>query len=639
MLPLADSVKDRLFQLQIMSLACIFIRKQRYLPHILGEPNGVPCPPSPHGRSINRHFDSCKALRGFLIMVTRQGKMLYISENASDYLGHSVEEIMSQGDSIYELVDPRDHTAVQAELLSGPPSVSMNARFPDERVFICRMNLSRTAKRQLQYHKFVLIEGRYLHPAEYYQALLTLTNPAVFIHPVFAGYCQPLINPENAEVLSSGNTSMFRSLHLMDMQFVHLDDIGLFHLGYTSSEDLEGDSWYRLVHPLDLPEISFKHRLLCQEKEGSVICLIRLQHFSGHWLWLHTVLAVRGNFVHQPQDGRRVRHLIHATYQLLSDLEAATLQANSWIYNIRSNYNEFCSKSTSPDEDPDNPPAGGSGPLPLERTVSIPPQMPMPSPIPLGPTKFPHPMALPPQVKCDQSEVFPPVPVRTHPMMMPLPPQPPPPLHNSNNQAIRVEIPCKNGGNLNDFNSHVVVSDIALNINSILTPDHSSPESSASQASIANSTKSHGGQLAELYRPLDKHLPVLETNELDDYLRDMERGSLFESSGASLGQPDSPLAASTAGQNPNLVRLLQQRFGGTAGYCHTELLMRHSDAKNESPPAQPPHQTIQRHHSIQVNYPRPEEEYTQHGGIHGDPFYPHHHHPRMQKRLGSWAGV
>jgi hypothetical protein len=153
----------------------------------------------------------------------------------------------------------------------------------------------------------------------------------------------------------------------------------------------------------------------------------------------------------------------------------------------------------------------------------------------------------------------------------------------------------------------------------------------------ANSTKSHG-QLAELYRPLDKHLPVLETNELDDYLRDMERGSLFESSGTALTNPDSPLAASTAGQNPNLVRLLQQRFG-TAAYCHTDLLMRQTDAKTESPPAQPPHQTIQRHHSIQVNYPRPEEEFAQHGGIHGDPFYPHHHHPRMQKRLGSWAGV
>ncbi len=63
------------------------------------------------------------------------------------------EEIMSQGDSLYDLVDPRDHGTVQTELLSGPPSITMHMQFPDERVFICRMNLSRAAKRQLQYQK------------------------------------------------------------------------------------------------------------------------------------------------------------------------------------------------------------------------------------------------------------------------------------------------------------------------------------------------------------------------------------------------------------------------------------------------------------------------------------------------------
>ena len=60
---------------------------------------------------------------------------------------------MSQGDNIYDLVDSRDHAAVQAELLTGPPSISMNGKFPDERVFISRINCSRTARRQLQYHK------------------------------------------------------------------------------------------------------------------------------------------------------------------------------------------------------------------------------------------------------------------------------------------------------------------------------------------------------------------------------------------------------------------------------------------------------------------------------------------------------
>lgn len=60
---------------------------------------------------------------------------------------------MCQGDSIYDLVDIRDHDIVQNELMSGPPSVSDPKYFPDERVFVCRMNLSRAAKRQLQYHK------------------------------------------------------------------------------------------------------------------------------------------------------------------------------------------------------------------------------------------------------------------------------------------------------------------------------------------------------------------------------------------------------------------------------------------------------------------------------------------------------
>ena len=131
---------------------------------------------------------------------------------------------MCQGDSIFDLVDARDHAAVQAELCSGPPQISQGS-FPDERVFICRMNLSRTAKRHIQYYKFILVEGRYLHPAEYYQALNSVPNPTAPLQPIFAAFCRPLINPENAETLATGNTSMFRSIHLMDMKFIHLDEM------------------------------------------------------------------------------------------------------------------------------------------------------------------------------------------------------------------------------------------------------------------------------------------------------------------------------------------------------------------------------------------------------------------------------
>lgn len=33
LLPLSETIRQRLFQLQVMSLVCIYIRKERYLPH------------------------------------------------------------------------------------------------------------------------------------------------------------------------------------------------------------------------------------------------------------------------------------------------------------------------------------------------------------------------------------------------------------------------------------------------------------------------------------------------------------------------------------------------------------------------------------------------------------------------------
>jgi len=60
---------------------------------------------------------------------------------------------MSQGDSLYDLVDVRDHVTLHREMMSGPPSLSMSMSHPDERVFMCRMNLTRTVRRHIQYQK------------------------------------------------------------------------------------------------------------------------------------------------------------------------------------------------------------------------------------------------------------------------------------------------------------------------------------------------------------------------------------------------------------------------------------------------------------------------------------------------------
>ena len=51
----------------------------------------------------------------------------------------------TQGDSLFDIVDKRDHSTVQAQLLHGTGAETQ----PDRQLsFFCRMNMSRTLKRQ-----------------------------------------------------------------------------------------------------------------------------------------------------------------------------------------------------------------------------------------------------------------------------------------------------------------------------------------------------------------------------------------------------------------------------------------------------------------------------------------------------------
>ena len=40
-----------------------------------------------------------------MMMITQTGKLLFITENASEYLGHSMEDLLIHGDSIYDIID------------------------------------------------------------------------------------------------------------------------------------------------------------------------------------------------------------------------------------------------------------------------------------------------------------------------------------------------------------------------------------------------------------------------------------------------------------------------------------------------------------------------------------------------------
>ncbi len=58
------------------------------------------------------------------------------------------EDLLIHGDSVYDIIEKQDHQTIQAELMRTPNPLSLS---PDTRIFLCRMNVSRNARRQMRF--------------------------------------------------------------------------------------------------------------------------------------------------------------------------------------------------------------------------------------------------------------------------------------------------------------------------------------------------------------------------------------------------------------------------------------------------------------------------------------------------------
>ncbi|RWS27082.1 neuronal PAS domain-containing protein 2-like protein [Leptotrombidium deliense] len=251
--------------------------------------------------------------------MTQNGKLLYISDNAAEYLGHSMEDLLIHGDSVYDIIEKQDHQTIQSELMRTPNALSLS---PDNRLFLCRMNVSRNARRQMRFgdQKVVLVQGHFV-------SFLPLCSRN---EPVFLATCTPVAMPETRECVVQGSTNVFTSIHSMDMKYLHIDRNGEFHLGCTKNS-VQGISWYDFVHWENLREAQSKHRLITQsEQERSCILLLRLQTSSHNWIWVHIVLQVKDS------NDTSQQPVIVCTNQVLSEKEALVMRANSWLYQFYS---------------------------------------------------------------------------------------------------------------------------------------------------------------------------------------------------------------------------------------------------------------------------------------------------------------
>eukprot|EP00063_Salmo_salar_P062936 XP_014037771.1 PREDICTED: neuronal PAS domain-containing protein 4-like isoform X2 [Salmo salar] len=310
LLPIPQEDQDRLSYLHSMAVITAYIRKSFLYKGLSADQS---CLSSSSSYPLYETF--LPAVHGFILILSSQGRLVYVSENVSDYLGLSMVDVL-QGDTFYDLVENQDVETVRSNLETDNTTST-------ERSFVCRMHTSKAFRLEYGNCCSIMVRGRYQTLPQSPQSTPTSSpdhsQSGPPVERVFLALCTPTVNHLGNSIFSSCSSS-FTSLHRPDMSFSHLDESVVFYLGY-SSEELIGRSWYSLLHPEDLSLSTYSHKSLMQADEGRQMeMVLRLQHSDLSWSWIYTRAAKNSgnqevsccNYIISETEAMYLRKKIHS---------------------------------------------------------------------------------------------------------------------------------------------------------------------------------------------------------------------------------------------------------------------------------------------------------------------------------------
>ncbi|XP_030235605.1 neuronal PAS domain-containing protein 4-like [Gadus morhua] len=292
LLPLPREEQERLSYLHTMAAVCTYIRKSVVL-------QGLPVRQGPGSTPPYETF--LPALHGFILVLGAQGKLVYVSENVAEYLGHSMVDVL-QGDTVYDMIERSDVDTVMAQLESDNNSST-------ERSFVCSMQTTKAFRLKHGHCCSMLVRGCF-QSASRSPSLPVPTESSSGGERVFVALCTPTVDrvqgPETGPL-----GPYFSSVHKPDLSFTHVSDSVVCYLGYTA-EEMSGRSWYAGLHPQDLKRAVDAHLSLVEADEGrEVEMVLRLQHKDLTWTWVYTRATNQGD-----------SQSIHCTNHIISESEA-----------------------------------------------------------------------------------------------------------------------------------------------------------------------------------------------------------------------------------------------------------------------------------------------------------------------------
>ncbi|CAH1791601.1 unnamed protein product [Owenia fusiformis] len=231
-----------------------------------------------------------KALDGFVMVMSSEGDMWYLSESISKHLGLTQIDLMGQ--SVFEYSHPCDHEEIQ-EVLSG----THHADDEVERNFFMRLKCTLTPKgRNVNLksatYKVLKCSGRIITTEVEGANSESSTVRSLVLT------CEPIPHPANIEMPL--DTQTFLSRHSMDMKYTYCDERVEELLGYEEA-DLLGKSVYSYHHASDHSDLvkSFKNLF---SKGQTMTGRYRFLAKDGGYAWVITQgTVIQNNRSPKPQ--------------------------------------------------------------------------------------------------------------------------------------------------------------------------------------------------------------------------------------------------------------------------------------------------------------------------------------------------
>ncbi|NWT95092.1 AHR protein, partial [Urocynchramus pylzowi] len=322
LLPFPEDVRSRLDKLSILRLAVGYLKVKSYL--MATAPNIGNCvdqPRPPGGDRWTEPQDDRKlfpegemllqALNGFVIAVTGDGYIFYISPTVQDYLGFHQSDLIYQ--SVYELIHADDRAAFRRQLHGTPlhaadrcaaqlgklPFAFAFPAFPPEQPLLARCSAT-SSPQHLHAEKQSFVERSFtcrfrclldnssgflaLNFHGHLKFLLGQQNSAADKSPVALFAIATLLQPLSILELQT-KTLIFQTKHKLDFTPMACDSRGKVVLGYTEVELCRRGSGYQFVHAADMMHCA-EHHVRMMKTGESGLTVFRLLTKRGSWVWV-----------------------------------------------------------------------------------------------------------------------------------------------------------------------------------------------------------------------------------------------------------------------------------------------------------------------------------------------------------------